>query len=67
MRRTGLRIYSGEQLLTPSEEARTVKALVDFSEQIVGMNLKSGPKERNRLHSLGGRGVDYDATGVGRD
>ena len=67
MRRTGLRVHSVWQPLTPSEEARTVKALVDFSEQIVGMNLKSGPKERNRLHSSGGRGVDYDATGVGRD
>ena len=48
-------------------EARIVKVLEDFLEQNGGMNLKSGPRERNRLHSLGGRGVDYDATGVGLD
>ena len=36
-----------------------------YSEQTEGMNQKAG--EQNRRHSLGGHGVDYDATGVGRD
>jgi len=53
--------------LAPWEEARTAKALVVYSEQTEGMNQKAGPREQNRRHSLGGRGVDYDATGVGRD
>ena len=33
-------------------------------EQNEGMNQKAGPREQNRHHSLGGHGVDYDATGV---
>ena len=67
MRRTGLRVYSGLQPLTPTEEARIVEALVGFSEQIGGMNSKAGPREQNRRHSLGGRGAYYGATGVGLD
>ena len=67
MRRIQLTVYSGWGALAPSREARTAKALVVFSEQNEGMNQKAGPREQNRRHSLGGHGVDYDATGVGRD